>query len=62
MSVVTNIGLCRKKMSVSGWKLFCEHRKADTLDSFDPEQCPDEEEVLLNRLETLQYEYGHERS
>lgn len=58
MSIVTNIGLCRKEMSASGWKLFCEHRKANPLYAFDPEQCPDEEEVLLSRLEALQYEYG----
>ena len=59
MSIVANIGFCRKEMSTSGWKLFCDHRKADPLDAFDPEQCPDEEEVLLSQLETLHYEYGH---
>ncbi|MCW5230954.1 hypothetical protein [Verminephrobacter eiseniae] len=59
MSIVTTIGFCRKEMSTSGWKLFCDHRKSDPLDAFDPEQYPDEEEVLLSRLETLQYEYGH---
>ncbi len=58
MSIVTTIGHCRTAMSTSGWKLFCEHRKTDPLDAFDPEQCPDDDEVLQSRLEALQYEYG----
>ncbi len=61
MSIITTIGLCKQKMSPAGWALFCAHKKADTLEPYDPETCTDAEEVFLSNLEALQYSYGHGR-
>lgn len=58
MSIITTIGLCKQKMSRQGWQLFCQHKKADTLEPYDPSNLTDSEEVLLSNMEALQYDYG----
>ena len=56
MSIITTIGLCKKRMPAAGWELFCEHSRADTLDPFDPETCHDDDEIMLSRVQAQQYE------
>lgn len=58
MSVLTNIGLCKQKMSKDGWALFCTHRQSDPLSPFNPEELADDEDILLTNLEVHQYEYS----
>lgn len=61
MSTITNIEQSKAKMSAAGWALFCQQKKTDALDPFDPATCTDDEEVLLTRHDLLAFEYESDR-